>query len=66
MILAASRLLGGKRATTKREAYGAEISPLTQMRQCYPAIQVLDARLIDCGPVLTGGGVTLCIDMTRT
>ena len=64
MILAASGLLDGKRATTKREAYGTEISPLTLMRQRYPAIQALDARLIDCGPVLTGGGVTLCIDMT--
>ena len=64
MILAATGLLDGMRATTKREAYGAEISPLTLMRQRYPAIHALDARLIDCGPILTGGGVTLCIDMT--
>lgn len=27
-------------------------------------MRAIDARLVDCGPVLTGGGVTLCIDMT--
>lgn len=64
MILAASGLLDGRAATTKREVCGTEASPLAQMRSLYPAIRVLDARLVDCGPVLTGGGVTLCIDMT--
>ncbi len=64
MILAASGLLDGKPATTKREVFGAEVSPLTLLRSRYPAIRALDARLVDCGPVLTGGGVTLCIDMT--
>jgi transcriptional regulator GlxA family with amidase domain len=24
----------------------------------------MDARLVDCGTVVTGGGVTLCIDVT--
>jgi transcriptional regulator GlxA family with amidase domain len=64
MILAASGLLDGKPATTKREVCGAEISPLALMRERHPAIRALDARLVDCGPVLTGGGVSLCIDMT--
>ncbi len=64
MILAASGLLGGRSATTKREIIGAEIAPLSLMRERYPAIRALDARLVDCGTVLTGGGVTLCIDMT--
>lgn len=64
MILAASGLLDGRSATTKREIFGAEISPLSLMRERYPAIRALDARLVDCGALLTGGGVTLCIDMT--
>jgi transcriptional regulator GlxA family with amidase domain len=64
MILAATGLLDGKEATTKREVFGKEVSPLAQMREQYPAIRAIDARLVDCGRVLTGGGVTLCIDMT--
>lgn len=64
MILAAAGVLDGKSATTKREVTGAEISPLALMRERYPAIKAVDARLVDCGTVLTGGGVTLCIDMT--
>ena len=64
MILAASGMLDGKAATTKREVIGAEASPLALMRERHPAIRALDARLVDCGTVLTGGGVTLCIDMT--
>lgn len=64
MILAASGVLDGRRATTKREVFGTEVSPLKLMRERYPAIEALDARLVDCGTVLTGGGVTLCIDMT--
>jgi transcriptional regulator GlxA family with amidase domain len=34
------------------------------MRERFPAIRALDARFVDCGAVLTGGGVSLCIDMT--
>jgi transcriptional regulator GlxA family with amidase domain len=64
MILAATGLLDGLPATTKREVSGAEASPLALMRERHPAIRALDARLVDCGAVLTGGGVTLCIDMT--
>ena len=64
MILAASGLLDGRAATTKREVSGTEVSPLAQMRERHPAIRALDARLVDCGAVLTGGGVSLCIDMT--
>jgi transcriptional regulator GlxA family with amidase domain len=64
MILAATGLLDGRAATTKREVCGAEVSPLALMRSRHPAIRALDARLVDCGAVLTGGGVSLCIDMT--
>lgn len=64
MILAATGLLDGRAATTKREVAGNEISPLALLRGRHPAVRAIDARLVDCGPVLTGGGVTLCIDMT--
>lgn len=64
MILAATGLLDGRTATTKKEVTGAERSPLELLAERHPAIRAIDARLVDCGPVLTGGGVTLCIDMT--
>ncbi len=64
MIMAAAGVLDGRAATTKREVFGEEVSPLALMRERYPAIRALDARLVDCGTILTGGGVTLCIDMT--
>ena len=64
MILAASGLLDGHSATTKTEIIGEEISPLALMRERYPNVNALDARLVDCGKILSGGGVTLCIDMT--
>lgn len=64
MILAAAGVLDGRSATTKRQVIGAEVSPLELMRERYPAIKALDARLVDCGSVVTGGGVTLCIDVT--
>jgi transcriptional regulator GlxA family with amidase domain len=64
MILAATGLLDGRAATTKREVTGAEVPPLALLRDRHPAVRAIDARLVDCGPVLTGGGVTLCIDMT--
>ena len=64
MIMAAAGVLDGRTATTKREVFGKEASPLALMRERYPAIRAIDARLVDCGTILTGGGVTLCIDMT--
>ena len=64
MILAAAGVLDGRAATTKCEISGNEVSPLTLMRERYPAIRALNARLVDCGSVLSSGGVTLCIDMT--
>ena len=64
MILAATGLLDGRAATTKREVCGDETSPLALMSERHPAVRALDARLVDCGHVLTGGGVSLCIDMT--
>lgn len=64
MILAATGLLDGRHATTKRDGFEGEPSALTLMREQYPGIRVVDARLVDEGAVITGGGVTLCIDGT--
>jgi transcriptional regulator GlxA family with amidase domain len=64
MILAAAGLLDGKSATTKREVLPSEIRPLTLLGERYPEIDAIEARLVDAGSVLTGGGVSLGIDMT--
>jgi transcriptional regulator GlxA family with amidase domain len=65
MILAASGVLDGGPATTKIEVVPPEISPVAVMRETYPAIDVRKAMLVERGDgVVTGGGVTLCIDTT--
>jgi transcriptional regulator GlxA family with amidase domain len=65
MILAASGVLDGGPATTKREVVPPETPPISVMRDSYPQIDVREAMLVE-GPkgVVTGGGVTLCIDTT--
>jgi transcriptional regulator GlxA family with amidase domain len=65
MILAASGVLNGGPATTKREVVPPETSPVEVMRATYPQIDVREAMLVEqTGGVVTGGGVTLCIDTT--
>jgi transcriptional regulator GlxA family with amidase domain len=65
MILAASGILDGGPATTKREVAPPEKSPIETMRESYPRIDVREAVLVDRGGgLVTGGGVTLCIDTT--
>jgi transcriptional regulator GlxA family with amidase domain len=65
MILAASGVLDGGPATTKIEVVPPETSPVAVMRETYPAIDVREAMLVERGDgVVTGGGVTLCIDTT--
>jgi len=65
MILAAAGVLDGLKATTKCEVTGAEIAPLRLMRERHPGIEVIErASIVDCGAVVTGGGVTLGIDAT--
>ena len=64
MILAAAGLLDGRRATTKREVTGAEVPPIAILRDRHPAVRVLTARVVDEGAVVTGGGVSLAIDLT--
>src|SRR5271168_2356501 len=59
MILAASGILNGGPATTKREVVPPETSPLAAMRATYPQIDVREALLVDRGSVVTGGGVSL-------
>ena len=65
MILAASGILDGGSATTKREVVPPEVSPLKVMRARYPDIDVREAVLVEQGKgIVTGGGVSLCIDTT--
>jgi len=65
MILAASGILEGGPATTKREVVPPEEPPLQLMRVKYPNIDVREAVLVDRGGgTVTGGGVSLCIDTT--
>ena len=64
MILAASGVLDGGAATTKRSVVPPEISPLARMHAMYPRIDVKEAPIVDAGTVITGGGVSLCIDTT--
>lgn len=62
MILAAAGLLEGRSATTKVEAIGQEEPPLELLRRGHPGVDVRHALLVDSGDVITGGGVSLCID----
>lgn len=65
MILAASGVLDGGPATTKREVVPPETSPLEVMRASYSGIDVREALLVEREDgLVTGGGVTLCIDTT--
>jgi len=62
MILGASGVLDGKMATTKREVVPPEAPPVGRLRELHPKIDVREASLVDEGTVITGGGVSLCID----
>ena len=65
MILAASGVLDDGPATTKIEVVPPETSPIAVMRESCPAIDVREAMLVERpDKVVTGGGVTLCIDTT--
>ena len=64
MILAASGILDDRAATTKRAVVLPEVSPLARMRDMHSRIDVREAPIVDSGGVVTGGGVSLCIDTT--
>ncbi len=62
MILAASGVLDGKSATTKREVVPPEPPPVQVMRTAFPSIDVRETSIVDDKGIITGGGVTLCLD----
>ena len=64
MILAAAGVLNGRRATTKREVFPGEVSPLDQLGEKNQGIEAVTARIVDTGRVITGGGVALGIDVS--
>jgi transcriptional regulator GlxA family with amidase domain len=64
MILASAGLLDGRCGTTKREIVPGEQRPLDLLAQRHSGVQAIEARVVDTGSVLTGGGVSLGIDMT--
>ncbi|KIZ40011.1 DJ-1/PfpI family protein [Rhodopseudomonas palustris] len=64
MILAASGVLDNAAATTKRAVVPPEISPLDRMRAMHSNIDVVEQPVVDTGSIVTGGGVSLCIDTT--
>ena len=63
MILGAAGLLAGHRATTRRHAVGGE-SEAPLRRLAAQAASVVEAVLVDAGPIVTGGGVSLATDLT--
>jgi transcriptional regulator GlxA family with amidase domain len=63
MIVSAAGLLAGRTATTKREIVAGETRPLDLLAG-HPGVRAIEARIVDTGSVLTGGGVSLGIDMT--
>jgi transcriptional regulator GlxA family with amidase domain len=64
MIVAGAGLLDGRRATTKREIVPGEQRPLDLLAERHRDVRAIEARVVDTGSVLTGGGVGLGIDMT--
>lgn len=65
LILAAAGVLDGRTATTRRAAVGAEtIAPLAAFEEIAPKARGLPAAVVEDGPVVTGGGVSLAIDAT--
>src|SRR5690606_8019524 len=64
MIVAAAGVLDGLTATTKSIVIPPETSVLEEMKRRHPSVNVTEALLVDNGKVITGGGVTLCIDAT--
>lgn len=64
MILEAAGLLTGLAATTKTEVFEGEVPPLQILTERIGAENTPHARIVDTGAIVTGGGVTLGIDMT--
>lgn len=62
MIAAAAGLLDDRAATTKVEVVGTEQVPLELLRTRHPRVAAQPALVVDSGAVVSGGGVSLCID----
>lgn len=64
MILEAAGLLNGLQATTKAQVFPGETPPLELLSEKLGPDAVTEARVVDCGQIVSGGGVSLGIDMT--
>jgi transcriptional regulator GlxA family with amidase domain len=64
LIVAATGLLDGKTATTRRYSPRDVETPLSLMEKLYPQVRGSEARFVDNGAVVTGGGVVLAVDTT--
>ena len=64
LVLAAAGILDGLQATTRRMGIGEETSPLDFLGAAHEAVTPVEARIVDCGEVVTGGGVSLAIDLS--
>lgn len=64
LIVAATGLLDGKTATTRRYAPRDVETPLALLKKLYPQVRGSEARFVDNGAVVTGGGVVLAVDTT--
>ncbi len=64
LIVAATGLLEGRTATTRRYAPRGVDTPLELMARIHPGVHATEARYVDSGPVITGGGVVLAVDTT--
>lgn len=62
MILAEAGVLDGLAATTKNLVIPPEPSVMDELKRRYPKVAATEALLVDNSTVVTGGGVTLCID----
>lgn len=63
MILAAAGITDDLEVTTRRLAAPEETAPLSKLNDYAPKAKPVTAALVDSGKVITGGGVTLAIDV---
>ena len=64
LLLASARLLDGRIATSKAAYTAPETSPLKTLAEMTVDCTVREALLVDEGDIITGGGVSLCVDLT--
>lgn len=64
LLLASARLLDGRVATSKAAYAAPETSPLSTLAEMTVDCSVREALLVDEGDIITGGGVSLCVDLT--